>query len=206
MSLNFSNQTFSFQRFRRLRPTTIRRIIALLICVCALGLALSESLRPRSGYIRVVVGAKAVAAGHTLAEGDVTVKEFPRELVPATAVTELADAAGRTLAIGMSAGEILTEQRMVGPSLAGALTGTSESKIIAITLADAGIVSALRTGDSVDIVSTASESGAAAPLAHGARVVNIVEDEVVLVALPAGAAEVVAATSLTSPLTLLLAG
>ncbi len=46
----------------------------------------------------------------------------------------------------------------------------------------------------------------AAPLAHGARVVNIVDDEVVLVALPTGAAEVVAATSLATPLTLLLAG
>jgi hypothetical protein len=127
-------------------------------------------------------------------------------MVPATAVTELAGAKGRTLAIGMSAGEILTEQRMVGPSLARSLTGASESKIIAITLSDAGIVSALRTGDSVDIVSTTPDRGAAAPLAHGARVVNIVDDEVVLVALPAGAAEVVAATSLTSPLTILLAG
>ena len=58
----------------------------------------------------------------------------------------------------------------------------------------------------MDIVSTADERGVAAPLAHGARVVNIVDDEVVLVALPTGAAEVVAATSLASPLTLLLAG
>lgn len=178
----------------------------MIICVSAVGFATAESLRPRSGYTRVVVSAKTMPAGSTLAETDLEIREFPRELVPTSAVTELASAKGRTLAIGMSAREILTEQRMVGPSLARSLTGSSESKIIAITLSDAGIVSALHSGDSVDIVSTAADHGAAAPLAHGAKVVNIVDDDVVLVALPAGAAEIVAATSLTSPITLLLAG
>lgn len=165
-----------------------------------------ESLTPRSGHIRVVISAKAIAAGASVTEQDVAFKDIPRDLVPGEVVTDMAAVRGRTLATGMSPGEILTEQRMVGPSLAKSLTGTSESKTIAITLADTGIVSALRTGDSVDIVSTADERGMAAPLAHGARVVNIVDDEVVLVALSTGAAEVVAATSLASPLTLLLAG
>lgn len=194
------------RRFRKPRPTTIRRTVALTVFLCAVGLTAVESLTPRSGHVRVVISAKSIAAGASIAEQDVTIKDIPRDLVPSGAVTDITSAQGRTLATGMSPGEILTEQRMVGPSLARSLTGSSESKIIAITLADTGIVSALRTGDSVDIVSTADERGMAAPLAHGARVVNIVDDEVVLVALPTGAAEVVAATSLASPLTLLLAG
>lgn len=194
------------RRFRKPRPTTIRRTVALTVFLCAVGLAAVESLTPRSGHVRVVISAKSIAAGASIAEQDVTIKDIPRDLVPSGAVTDITSAQGRTLATGMSPGEILTEQRMVGPSLARSLTGSSESKIIAITLADTGIVSALRTGDSVDIVSTADERGMAAPLAHGARVVNIVDDEVVLVALSTGAAEVVAATSLASPLTLLLAG
>ncbi len=193
-------------RFRKPRPTTIRRTVALTVFLCAVGLAAVESLTPRSGHVRVVISAKSIAAGASIAEQDVTIKDIPRDLVPSGAVTDITSAQGRTLATGMSPGEILTDQRMVGPSLARSLSGSSESKIIAITLADTGIVSALRTGDSVDIVSTADERGMAAPLAHGARVVNIVDDEVVLVALPTGAAEVVAATSLASPLTLLLAG
>lgn len=192
--------------FRKPRPATIRRIVALTVFLCAVGLAAVESLTPRSGHIRVVISAKSIAAGASVTEQDVAFKDIPRDLVPSGAVTDIAAVRGRTLATGMSPGEILTEQRMVGPSLAKSLTGTSESKIIAITLTDVGIVSALRTGDSVDIVSTADERGMAAPLAHGARVVNIVDEEVVLVALPTGAAEVVAATSLTSPLTLLLSG
>lgn len=192
--------------FHKPRPTTIRRTIALIVFLCALGLAVMDSMRPRSDHARAVVSAKSISAGASVTEQDLAIMDIPRDLVPGGAVTDIDAALGRTLATGMSQGEILTEQRMVGPSLARSLTGTSESKIIAITLADAGIVSALRTGDSVDIVSTADERGVAAPLAHGARVVNIVDNEVVLVALPTGAAEVVAATSLGSPLTLLLAG
>ena len=192
--------------FHKPRPATIRRTIALIVFLCAVGLAVMDSILPRSGHVRAVVSARSISAGASVTERDLTIMDIPRDLVPAGAVTDIDAALGRTLATGMSQGEILTEQRMVGPSLARSLTGTSESKIIAITLADAGIVSALRTGDSVDIVSTADERGVAAPLAHGARVVNIVDNEVVLVALPTGAAEVVAATSLASPLTLLLAG
>lgn len=200
------NNPSPLKRFRTLRPATIRRIIALAVFLCALGLAVAESLTPRSGYIRVAVSTKPISAGASVVERDVAIKDIPREFVPSGALTELASAKGRIVATGMSPGEIFTEQRMVGPSLAASLTGTSESKIIAVTMSDGGIVSALRAGDTVDIVSTADERGIAAPLAHGAKVVNIVDDEVVLVALPAGAAEVVAATSLTSPLTLLLAG
>lgn len=192
--------------FHKPRPATIRRTIALIVFLCAVGLAVMDSILPRSGHVRAVVSARSISAGASVTERDLAIMDIPRDLVPAGAVTDIDAALGRTLATGMSQGEILTEQRMVGPSLARSLTGTSESKIIAITLADAGIVSALRTGDSVDIVSTADERGVAAPLAHGARVVNIVDNEVVLVALPTGAAEVVAATSLASPLTLLLAG
>lgn len=193
-------------RARGLRPITIRRAIALLVFFSAVGMTAYETATPKSGYTRVVVSARAIPAGSSLSEQDVTLKDMPRDLVPAAAVTDPEAARGRSLALGMAPGEILTEQRMVGPSLARSLTGASESKIVAITLADAGIVSALRSGDSVDIVSTADGAGAAAPLAHGARVVNIVDGEVVLVALPSGAAELVAATSLTAPLTILLAG
>ena len=130
--------------FRKPRPATLRRIVAVTVFLCAVGLAAVESLTPRSGHIRVVISAKSIAAGASVTEQDVAFKDIPRDLVPGGAVTDIAAVRGRTLATGMSPGEILTEQRMVGPSLAKSLTGTSESKIIAITLTDVGIVSALR--------------------------------------------------------------
>jgi len=45
--------------FPKLRPTTIRRIVALTVFLCAVGLAAVESLTPRSGHTRVVISAKA---------------------------------------------------------------------------------------------------------------------------------------------------
>lgn len=193
-------------RLRRLRPVTIRRLIAFMVFLSAVGLTVYEALTPRNGYTRVVVSSRALTAGATLSSQDVTTVDIPRELVPSAVVTDPAAARGRSLALGMAQGEILTEQRMVGPELAQSLTGAGDSKIVAITLSDTGIVPALRSGDSVDIVSTTGDGRAAQPLAHGARVVNISDGEVVLVALPSGAAELVAATALTSPVTLLLAG
>nr|WP_240394028.1 SAF domain-containing protein [Corynebacterium lactis] len=189
-----------------MRPHTLRRVVGIAVLAAAVTIGTLDYLAPEAGFVRVAVTARSLQAGHTLTQADIATKDFPRDLVPSDAYREAEEVLGKTLAIPVSAGELISPTRMVGPTLADALAGQPDSKIVAVEPDETGVVSVLRAGDIVDIIAAATEKGAAAPLAHRARVVNIVDKKIVLIALPSGAAEVVAAASLSSPLTLLISG
>lgn len=163
--------------------------------------------RPDSGFTKVVVAAHDIEAGSAISETDIRIVAMPEEFVPKQAFETLEDVIDRISAGPILQSEILTETRFVGPSLAEHLTHNPHSAIVAVSPADQAIAQVLRAGDIVDILTSGSDGASARPLARGGRVVSRTDedkDTVILVALPSGAAETVAATQLTNPITLTL--
>ncbi len=196
------------------RSVILRRIAATGLLLAAAASALASTREQP----RVVVMARDVAAGETLALSDVSVARVPSSALPATALgSNPEDAVGRVLVAAASAGEILTSTRLLSSDLIADF-GMEDGHLIPLTLAEPEISRNLHHGDTVNIVSTVDDSDdISAPtrgstIARGARVVSVGTDEedarthTLLVALPAEAAEAVAAASLTQPLTVVIVG
>lgn len=193
-------------RIRR-QPGFFRKIAALGLAVVAILLAYVDYSHPDAGFKEVVVASRDIPAGATVTEADVLVTNAPQEFIPQNAFHRQGDVLSRISAGPISQGEIVTESRFVGPSLAAHLTKDQNSKIIAITPADRGIANILRAGDAVDILTAGADGVTALPLARRGHVVSRTEsgdDPVILVALPIGAAETVATMQLNNPITLML--
>lgn len=191
-------------RGRRFTPRRRRQAIAVGLAVLAIAVAARDLATPDAGTTEVVVAARDVEAGATVADADVTVAAVPEEHVPDRAVAEADAVIGSTPAGPLTRGEILTEPRFAGMALAEALTGTDDAHIVAVTPRDSGLAPMLRTGDVVDVLAPGPGAGSARPVANGARVVLSDDDGVVLLALPPGAAATVASAGLDLPLTLVL--
>jgi hypothetical protein len=85
-----------------------------------------------------------------LVSADLRTVELDPEARPATAVTAADDVLGRALAGPMSAGEMLLNNRVVGPGLLGP---DSEGQVaMPVRIEDAAEVSFLRPGDRVDVL------------------------------------------------------
>lgn len=196
------------------RSVILRRLTAAVL----LGAAAASALASTREQPRVVVMARDVAAGETLALSDVSVARVPSSALPATALgSNPDDAVGRVLVAAASTGEILTSTRLLSSDLIADF-GMEDGHLIPLTLAEPEIARNLHHGDTVNIVSTDDGSDdISAPtrgstIARGARVVSVGTGEddarthTLLVALPAEAAETVAAASLAQPLTVVIVG
>lgn len=196
------------------RSVLLRRVMAAVLLVTAAASALASTREQP----RVVVMARDVAAGETLALGDVSVARVPSSALPATALgNNPEDAVGRVLVAAASAGEILTTTRLLSSDLVADF-GMDNGHLIPLTLAEPEISRNLHHGDTVNIVGTVEDRpDGTAPaggttIARGARVVSVgtggddARTQSLLVALPAEAAEDVAAASLAQPLTVVIVG
>lgn len=168
------------------------------------GLAVLVGLRvaypaPVETGVPVVVLTTDLPAGARPSEADLQVVLRPADTVPPAAVRDPADAAGQVLAGPVTAGEILTTARLRGSRL---LTGQPTGRVaVAVALADPGIVTFLRPGDEVSVLTP----GAGAVVAR-ATVLSAQEPERVgavglggtghvVVALTAAEAQAVAAAT-----------
>lgn len=204
------------------RSVLIRRTLACMLLVAAAVSALASTREQP----RTVVMAREVAAGEKLAQGDVAVARVPSSLLPATALgSNPEEAVGRVLVATAGAGEILTTTRLLSSDLVADF-GMSDAHLIPLTLAEPEIASNLHHGDTVNIVGGTDSrdvddavalddygsSAQGATIASGARVVSVeapdagARTRTLLVALPAQAAEAVAAASLAQPLTVVIVG
>ncbi|TQM05972.1 SAF domain-containing protein [Pseudonocardia kunmingensis] len=179
------------------RLALLRRVAAGLLALLALVLALA----PESAGVPVVVAASDVPAGSTLRAGDLAVRQWPAELVPAGALREPAAADGHVLVGAARAGEPLTDTRLAGPAAVfGAPPGAAA---VPVRLADEGVGALLVPGSSVDVVTVGARSDEPVVLASAAAVLAVLPPEspssgrLVLVAMPAEIATRVAAASLT---------
>lgn len=118
--------------------------------------------------VPVVVATVPLAGGTTLTTAHVRVRHVPADIAPASAIADPGSLTGRTLAAPVPEGAILTEVSVVSPALAAAAPGRV---LTPVRVADADVVSLVRVGDRVDVVSIAE--GRSTIVATHARIVAI---------------------------------
>jgi Flp pilus assembly protein CpaB len=149
-----------------------------------------------------------------LTADDVRLESRTATTVPDGARSDITALVGTTLAGPARRGEVLTDVRVLGPRLAESVAGPN-ARIVPLPLADAAILDLVRPGDVVDVLAAAADgdSSDAQPhlVAADAIVVLVSEkpkgagngsDRVVLVAVPAHAANELAAAALLQTVTL----
>jgi len=189
------------------RMALARRVGAGLLCALALALALV----PRAPGVAVVVVAHDVTAGATLGSGDLAVREWPPNRVPAGAVREVSAAAGRVLVGAARAGEALTDVRLVaGAAVRG--QGSPDAAAVPVRLADADVAALLVPGSRVDVVTLGASAKEPVVLAGDAEVLAVLppgegpgaRGRLVLVAMPRALATRVAAAALSDQVAITL--
>ncbi len=192
------------------RTLAARRIAAGLLVVLAAFIA----LRPDPGHTlrEVVVTARDLSPGVTLRAEDVTVTKRPTAWIPDGAADRTETVVGATLAGPSRRGEVLTDARILSSRLTGLSTGP-DARVVPLHLADAAVLDFIRPGDVVDVLGAQAAEAEAHPrvVASNAVVVLVspeskspgaANDRVVLVALPASAANALAGATLVQTVTL----
>ncbi|WGV48116.2 SAF domain-containing protein [Rhodococcus erythropolis] len=226
--LDLSPSTFDrvveLTRGTRFRTATVRKIAA--VTLAALGVVLFFRGDPATDTVAAVVSSRDLTPGQVIADSDVEIREIDSKQLPEGVVSDTDLVVGRTVAGPIRSGETVTDVRVLSPRLAGLSVGTDDARIVPVRLADAAVADMLRSGDVVDVLTvgpdtsrtdtshpdTPNESIAdKAPqiLAAGAVVALVTtsestrnqQEQVILLALPTPAANVVAAASLSNAIT-----
>ncbi|KZL34003.1 MULTISPECIES: SAF domain-containing protein [Rhodococcus] len=226
--LDLSPSTFDrvveLTRGTRFRTATVRKIAA--VVLATLGVVLFFRGDPATDTVAVVVSSRDLTPGQVIADSDVEMREIDSKQLPEGVVSDTDLVVGRTVAGPIRSGETVTDVRVLSPRLAGLSVGTDDARIVPVRLADAAVADMLRSGDIVDVLTvgpdtsrpdtphpdTPNESVAdKAPqiLAAGAVVALVTtsestrnqQEQVILLALPTPAANVVAAASLSNAIT-----
>lgn len=197
-----------------LRPDWTRTLAARRVAAGVLvALAAVAALRPDPDdrHVDVVVAAHDLTPGMKLGAADVVLESRSATMVPDGAHADMGDVVGATLAGPARRGEALTDVRLLGPRLAESAAGPN-ARIVPLRLDDPALLDLVRPGDVVDVLTAGAETTAKpSVVARNAVVVVVSEkptgpgsgaDRVVLVALPAQAANEVAAATLVSAVTL----
>jgi Flp pilus assembly protein CpaB len=194
------------------RTVAARRVAAGALVVLAAVAALRSN--PRGDRTEIVVAARDLAPGIELSAGDLRLETRMATTVPDGSQSDIDDLVGSTLAGPTRRGEVLTDVRLLGPRLAESVAGPN-ARIVPLHLADTALLDLIRPGDVVDVLAAApADPGTSAEsrvVATDAVVVVVSEkqkgtssgvDRVVLVALPAQAANDVAGAALVEAVTL----
>jgi Flp pilus assembly protein CpaB len=194
------------------RTVAARRIAAGGLVVLAAVVALRSE--PDGDRTEIVVAAHDLTPGVELTAADVRVETRTATTVPDGSTSDVAAVLGATLAGPARRGEVITDVRLLGPRLAESAAGPN-ARIVPLHLADSALLDLIRAGDVVDVLAaTTSDTGDDSRprvIATDAIVVLVSEkqqgagngsDRVVLVALPAHAANEVAGAALVQTVTL----
>lgn len=194
------------------RTLAARRIAAGALVILAAVIALRSD--PQGDRTEIVVAARDLSSGVELTADDVRLEKRSAATLPDGSQSDVGAVVGATLAGPARRGEVLTDVRVLGPRLAESVAGP-DARIVPLPLADSALLDLVRPGDVVDVLSAAtSDAGEDARpqvVATDAVVVLVSEkpkgagngsDRVVLVALPAHAANAVAASALVQTVTL----
>jgi Flp pilus assembly protein CpaB len=194
------------------RTLAARRVAAGALVILAAVVALRSN--PHGDRTEIVVATRDLAPGVELTADDVRLENHTAATVPDGSQSDVGAVIGATLAGPARRGEVLTDVRVLGPRLAESVAGP-DARIVPLPLADSALLDLIRPGDVVDVLAAGtSDVGAEARprlVATDAVVVLVSEkpkgadsgsDRVVLVALPAHAANDVAAAALVQTVTL----
>lgn len=129
-------------------------------------LSAADVLRPApSGSVRVVVTARDVTAGQTLARGDLRYATVPGDVAPQGATVGLDDVAGRTVIADLPSGVPLA-----ATLLGSTPRGPAGTVVATVRLADPQMAALLSPGDRVDVLAAPVEGGTGTVVARGAVV------------------------------------
>jgi len=192
------------------RTAMARRIAAGLLVVLAAVTALKPD--PDREQRDVVVAVRDLSPGVTLSSDDVALRKRPAQSIPDGAASAVDVVVGKTLAGPSRRGEVLTDARVLGSRLTGLAAGP-DARVVPLHLADAAVLDLIRPGDVVDVLGAPSADTDAHPrvLAGNAVVVLVSaagatpgagNERVVLIALPAPAANALAGATLVQTVTL----
>jgi Flp pilus assembly protein CpaB len=195
------------------RTLAARRVAAGALVILAAVIALRSD--PQGDRTQIVVATHDLASGVELTADDVRLENRIAATVPDGSQSDVGAVIGATLAGPARRGEVLTDVRVLGPRLAESVAGP-DARIVPLPLADGALLDLVRPGDVVDVLAAGADApdGADARprlVATDAVVVVVSEkpkgagngsDRVVLVALPAHAANDVAAAALVQTVTL----
>ena len=136
-----------------------RRLLSAGLLAGAAAFALHVLAPPPPRGVEVVVAARDLPAGAALQPRDVRLVSRPAGAVPEGALVTVPDAAGRAVASPVRRGEVLTDVRLVGPSL---LDGLGPGLVATpVRVADADAAALARAGDLVDVLAAATSAGSA---------------------------------------------
>lgn len=205
---------------RALQPDWVHTIAARRIAAAGLvllaGVAAVRS-NPDGDLTAAVVAARDLTPGITVSAEDVRIENRLATTLPDGFQAATGTVVGATLAGPVRRGEVLTDVRLLGSRLAEAAAGP-DARLVPLHLADNAMVDLVREGDVVDILAapvsdTADAARTTRVVATDAVVVLVsakpksataANDRVVLVALPAEAANAVAGATLVQTVTLTL--
>jgi Flp pilus assembly protein CpaB len=209
------NPTLLSRFSRALRPDFTRTLLARRVAAGGLVvLAGVAALRPdpADAHTDVVIARHDLTPGVTLTADDIGIEKRSATMVPDGAIRTVDAVVGATLAGPARRGEIITDARVLGSRLSGLAAGP-DARVVPLHLADAAVLDLIRPGDMVDVLGAVSAEPDAEPrvVATNAIVVLVSarqksvgagDDRVVLVALPAAAANALAGATLVQTVTL----
>ncbi len=190
------------------RTVAARRVTAGALVVLAAVAALRSD--PRGDQTDVAVATRDLSPGVQLTADDVVLEKHWTATIPDGSQSTVDKIVGSTLAGPARRGEVLTDVRLLGPRLAQAAAGP-DARVVPLHLADTALLDLVRPGDVVDVLAAAGDDADPRVVATDAVVVLVSEkqkgpgagsDRVVLVALPAHAANDVAGATLMQAVTL----
>ncbi len=211
------NPTTLSRLSQALRPDWTRTVLARRITAAALvvlaGLAALRS-NPDGDLAAVVVAARDLGPGVALTADDVRLEKRSAQTIPDGSQLDFGVVVGSTLAGAARRGEVLTDVRLLGSRLAEATAGP-DARLVPLHLADTALIDLVRPGDVVDVLAASDTDTDAHPRVVATNAIVVFasakpkaqaagNDRVVLVALPAGAANAVAAAALVQTVTLTL--
>ena len=216
-SLKSLNPSLPARISQWLRPDWSRTVLARRIAAAGLVvLAGVAALRPNPDGERaqVVVAARDLSPGAALTADDLRLEKRLAPTIPDGSQSDIDTIVGSTLAGPTRRGEVLTDVRLLGRRLAESAAGP-DARIVPVHPVDGALADLVRPGDVVDIIAASETNSAAAArvVATSAIVVLVsakqkaqaaTSERVVLVALPAAAANAVAGAALTQTVTLTL--
>ncbi len=216
-SLKSLNPSLPTRISQWLRPDWSRTLLARRIAAAGLVvLAGVAALRPDPDGERtpVVVAAHDLSPGAALTADDLRLEKRLVPTLPDGAQSDIDTVVGSTLAGPARRGEVLTDVRLLGRRLAESAAGP-DARIVPVHPVDSALIDLVRTGDVVDVVASSDSGSESKPhvVATDAIVVLVsakqkaqaaTSERVVLVALPAAAANAVAEAALVQTVTLTL--
>lgn len=177
-----------------------RRLLAAGCAAAAVAFGLSALAPSAPKTVQVLAAAHDVPAGAALTTADVRAIGLPPGVVPAGALRPGADVVGRVVAAALQRNETITDVRLVGTSMFGAV---SDGLVAApVRIADPAVARLLEPGDVVDVLAASDRSAAsAAPIvAADARVLAVPSPNESSSGIDDGALVVLATTPSTAAL------